>query len=261
MQGEYLSPLDLCQEEGPLYDLLMENNALPGSALTRPTPSSASGTVQPTATTEVLETDKVTEEETDGKMATVGHTSHDDSMSVPGLRRPTTPSRLSFSKMPGFDKDQWARPSSPQPVRPPTPATPPPPSPDLKRQGPGMLKKAFELMRKRKKTTEGGEGDSPALASAIGFFSSQATMLVATVVGKGLFSFGIFLFVFLCFCYISLFLFVFQYLFLLSLSILFLIFIYYYFVFVMLFLTTLRICTSISTRRSRVLFQLLYECY
>ena len=109
---------------------------------------------------------------------------HGEPLSVPS-RRPPTPSKLSFSGIPGFDKESWAQPTSSQPVRPPTPATPPPPSPRAIRQGPGMLKKAFDFMRKRKKVEKETE-DSPALASAVGFFASQATMLVAAIVGKGL---------------------------------------------------------------------------
>ena len=105
---------------------------------------------------------------------------NEETISIPSVR-PTTPSRRSFVGDPVFEDDHEDYTASPkQPSRVPTPATPPLPPADLKKPSPGILKKAFVMLRKRpSKQTQ----DS-ILSSAVGFYAAQATLLAAAVIGK-----------------------------------------------------------------------------
>lgn len=103
----------------------------------------------------------------------------EESLMVPSVR-PTTPSRRSFVGDPVFESgkpDHIATPSQPSHV--PTPATPPPVPPEVKKQGPGILKKAFAVLKKRPSQ----QPKDSILSSAVGFYAAQMTMLAAAVIG------------------------------------------------------------------------------
>lgn len=101
-------------------------------------------------------------------------------LSVPSVR-PTTPSRRSFVADPVFKSDQpdYAAASS-HPSRAPTPVTPPPAPEDVVRQGPGILKKMFSMMRKKSSQMP----QDSILSSVVGFYAAQMTLLAAAIIGK-----------------------------------------------------------------------------
>ena len=179
-----MSPLDLCQEGGSLQDLLLQSNALSGTELSKSQTKFAEEPHSPETQKEgdrkklVEEADEKKETSGEGRMEVVP----EEPISIPSRQPSATPSRRSFTGVPEFDEEKWAGPSSSHPSRLPASKSPPLLSHDSRKQGLGVLKKAFKLMGKKKKVER---EDEPAMASAVGFFSSQATMLVAAVVGKG----------------------------------------------------------------------------
>lgn len=161
LKGEQLSPLDLCDDQNiTIHELLTQHGGLSGTEAAK----------QWAGRQEAL-----TKEEVDGTAA-----ADDETLSVP-TPRPTTPSRRSFVSDPVFESDKQEAVPSPYPSRAPTPATPPPPPPELNKQGPGILKKAFSLMRKKPPSQQPPDS---ILSSVVGLYAAQMTMLAAAVVGE-----------------------------------------------------------------------------
>ena len=162
MQDEQLSPLDLCDEQNTtIRDLLTQHGALPGAEAT-----------------ELLQA----RQQQQAHEGVDGGTSPDDETISVRTPRPTTPSRRSFVSDPVFETDQQeAAASSPYPSRVPTPAPVLTPPPDLKTQGPGILKKAFSLMKKKPPTQQPSDS---ILSSVVGLYAAQMTMLAAGIIGK-----------------------------------------------------------------------------
>ena len=161
-----LSPLDLCQQELPIYNLLIQHGALP---------SEDRGTAeeQYKETVESAFQGEEVDEDHDEKTPSI--------QSV----RLSIPSRQSFAEVPIFEEEQVDRPSSVLPIRPVTPAIHSPSTPEAKQQGSNMLKKVFQKMiKKRSQQQEQEHPDGVTLSSAVGFCAAQATMIAAAIIGK-----------------------------------------------------------------------------
>ena len=171
-QGERLSTLDLCDPDSAIYELLTQHGALPGTEVTQQEQEEIDFTAE-----SAFKKDEA-EGMVRGGVSTP--TDDDEALSIPSVR-PTTPSRQSFVGDPIFEDDrgEYAT-SSQQPSRVPTPVTPPPASPDIKKQGPGILKKVFRMLKKKPSQ----QTKDSIWSSAVGFYAAQVTMLAAAVIGK-----------------------------------------------------------------------------
>lgn len=173
MQGEELLPLDLCEPDTTMHNLLTQHGAIPSADLAQKQPmepdqSAESGLQRDEATGEL------SVELADLSLA------EDETLSIPSVR-PTTPSRRSFVGDPVFesDKPEYAD-TSQHPSRIPTPVTPPPAPEEVVRQGPGILKKMFSVMRKKSSEMP----QDSILSSVVGFYAAQMTLLAAAIIGK-----------------------------------------------------------------------------
>lgn len=149
--------MDLSEQDSTLFELLTQHGALPGPEVTR----------------------QQDEQDAESALEKAGPVD-EETLSIPSVR-PTTPSRRSFAGDPVFESDQsrdYAA-SPQQPSRPTTPAPPPSPPPDLMRQGPGLLKKAFSMMKRRVSK----QPSDSILSSVVALYAAQMTMLAAAVVG------------------------------------------------------------------------------
>lgn len=172
-EGEHLSPLDLCDPDTPIHNMLTQHGGLPGSEVT--------STAQPQ---QDEDPSALPGDETDGKpdVATLG-LAGEATISIPSLR-PTTPSRRSFVNEPIFEgvqsSSEYAAASPPQLSRVATPVTPPPASQEALRQGPGILKRMFSMMKKKPSQVP----PDSITSSVVGFYAAQMTLLAAAVIGE-----------------------------------------------------------------------------
>lgn len=150
-----------------MHDLLTQHGALPGAEVTNQQEQQA---------------ESATKDETDETAAELAAVSlaDEETLSIPSIR-PVTPSRRSFVEDPVFDSSHHDYTTTSQhPSRIPTPATPPPASDEVVRQGPGILKKMFSMMRKKPAL----QPQDSILSSVMGFYAAQMTLLAAAVIGN-----------------------------------------------------------------------------
>ena len=167
-----MSALDLSEPDSAIYNLLTEHGGLPGAEVTKQQADGADKVAE-----SVLQEDQA--EEAAAELAEVS-LAGDEALSVPSVR-PTTPSRRSFVADPVFESDQpdYAAVTSSHPSRAPTPATPPPAPEEVVRQGPGILKKMFSMMKKKSSQMP----QDSILSSVVGFYAAQMTLLAAAIIG------------------------------------------------------------------------------